>query len=74
MGSEGPSPSVSVCSVRSLDSLSSLLSDVKVLLGRFPIDLLIELTFDDTGLGGWDGVLRPDGAGLLTLFTTPVLA
>lgn len=65
IGSEGPSPSVSVCSVRSLDSLSSLLSEVKLLFGRFPKDLLMELTFEETGLGGWDGVLRPDcGAGL----------
>lgn len=47
----------------SLDSLSSERSDVNVLFGRFPNDLLIELTLDDTGLGGWDGVLRPDGAG-----------
>lgn len=64
IGSRGPSPSVSVCSVRSLDSLSSLRSEVKTLLGRFPKDLLMELTLDETGLGGCEGVLRPEGEGL----------
>lgn len=24
----------------------------------------MELTLDETGLGGWDGVLRPEGEGL----------
>lgn len=33
----------------------------------------MELTLDDTGLGGWEGLLLPDGDGLGTFGITGVL-
>lgn len=40
-----------------------LVTNRNYLLGLFPI-LLIELMLDDTGLGGWEGLLLPEGEGL----------